>query len=353
MPDDREPDCPRQRDMIHFACFRHTDRAINHRALVLKRTLLYGLPLVCFSLAACAEVVTLRGGARVEGQILKQDDQCVVVDLGFSVVTVPAAQVLEIGERDARPAVPAGDASELYEVRQLERLATSDAVRKFGPAVVVIRSAGGLGSGFFVNRDGFLITNFHVIKGQKRISVTRFIRDGSVMRREIYEDVNIIATDPFHDLAVLQVEEEKLGSNLVHVVLAPEDGGRMGDPVFVIGNPLGLERTVTKGVLSQTARNFRGQLYLQVDAPVNPGNSGGPLFNDRGQVSGVINMQIPIMQGLNFAIPIRNVKFLLDHLEAYAYDQSNPESGYVYPNPPRRPRRGVVDEEGSGDTYDK
>ena len=295
----------------------------------------------------------LHGGGAVEGTILKQDDRSVVVDLGFSVITVPAAQVLEIRERDAERDAPAAETSDLYDVRQLERSATSDAVQRFAAAVVVIRSAGGLGSGFFVNRSGFLVTNFHVIRGQKRISVTRFLRVGSVMRREIYEDVRIVATDPFHDLAILQVDQEKLGSNLVHVVLSPEDTGRMGDPVFVIGNPLGLERTVTKGVLSQTARNFRGQLYLQVDAPVNPGNSGGPLFNDRGQVSGVINMQIPIMQGLNFAIPIRHVKFLLDHMEAYAYDQANPESGYVYPDPPRRPKGKADNDERAGDAQDK
>ena len=107
--------------------------------------------------------------------------------------------------------------------------------------------------------------------------------------------------------------------------------------MFAIGNPLGLERTVTEGVLSQTHRNFGGILYLQVDAPVNPGNSGGPLFNVRGQVIGIINMGVATMEGLNFAIPARHVTYILDHIDAFAYDAANPESGFVYPDPPRRP----------------
>jgi serine protease Do len=89
-------------------------------------------------------------------------------------------------------------------------------------------------------------------------------------------------------------------------------------------------------VLSQSERSFNGHLYLQIDAPVNPGNSGGPLFNGRGQVIGVINMGVTGMEGLNFAIPVRDVKYMLDHLTGFAFDQSNPESGYVYPEPPPR-----------------
>ncbi|UCH95831.1 MAG: trypsin-like peptidase domain-containing protein, partial [Candidatus Aminicenantes bacterium] len=119
----------------------------------------------------------------------------------------------------------------------------------------------------------------------------------------------------------------------------PGEIPRVGEKIFVIGNPLGLERSVTEGVISHTARNFGGKLYLQIDASVNPGNSGGPLFNSSGQVIGVINMGIRSMQGLNFAIPIRHVKYILDHIDAFAYNETNPLSGYVYSIPPANPQK--------------
>ena len=292
---------------------------------------------LAFAYQSNAEVVTLRGGAVIEAPLLKKGDGFIVIDLGHDVITLSNAQILDIHDTPTETTPQAASpAHRIYQMRHLDRMSTEDAAKIYAPEVVVVRTPGGLGSGFFVNKDGYLITNFHVIKGQKRISVTQFVRHGPVLNRTLYEKVDIIATDPFHDLAVLQIKREDIKDSLQGVVLAPHDKAIFGESVFVIGNPLGLERTVTKGVLSQVGRNFGGELYLQVDASVNPGNSGGPLFNERGQVIGVINMGIPSMQGLNFAIPVRHVKFLLENLDAYAYDQSNPESGFVYPDPPPR-----------------
>jgi serine protease Do len=152
------------------------------------------------------------------------------------------------------------------------------------------------------------------------------------LKRIIHREVEIVATAPFYDLAILKLKDQK--DDFTTVILSPSDDVEIGETVFAIGNPLGLERTVTEGVVSQSERSFNGHLYLQVDAPVNPGNSGGPLFNGRGQVIGVINMGVPSMEGLNFAIPVREVKYTLDHLSGFAFDQSNSESGYVYPEPP-------------------
>ncbi len=294
--------------------------------------------------AGTAETVILRGGVEITAPVLKQDSDVVVLDLGHTALSIPAAQVLSIETASDRGAGPAADSAGLYTSRRLEHLQTSEAAKQFSPAVLVVRSPSGQGSGFLVNKKGFLITNFHVIRGQKRISVTRFIERDGVLQRKTYEDVDIVAVDPFHDLAVLKIQESEDDPPLPRTVLAPEGATRFGETIFVIGNPLGLERTVTKGIVSQVARNFAGRLFLQVDAPVNPGNSGGPLFNERGEVIGVINMGIPVMEGLNFAIPIRHVKFLLDHLDAYAYDEANPESGFVYPDPPPKSAAGVETE---------
>ena len=115
----------------------------------------------------------------------------------------------------------------------------------------------------------------------------------------------------------------------------------MGEKVFAIGSPQGLERTVTEGILSTKTREVEGALYLQTSTPINPGNSGGPLFNLRGEVVGVTNMKRLNSEGLGFAIPVSRVKYFLDHRDAYAYDNDNPNNAFRYLPPPRRPVKDV------------
>lgn len=294
------------------------------------------LILTALTAGTFAEDVSIKGGARIQAPLLKDDPAAIVLDLGFDVLRIPRNEVLNISEtvQEVEGIVPE-DTNRLYTVQSPERITTAEASKLYAPAVVLVKTASGLGSGFFINKKGYLITNFHVIAGEKHISVTQFLQEGKILRRIVYKDVEIVATAPFHDLAVLRLED--FDTEITPVVFEPDEDLNVGETVFAIGNPLGLERTVTEGVLSQTHRNFGGILYLQVDAPVNPGNSGGPLFNIRGQVVGVINMGVPTMEGLNFAIPARHVTYILDHIDAFAYDATNPESGYVYPDPPRRP----------------
>ena len=99
---------------------------------------------------------------------------------------------------------------------------------------------------------------------------------------------------------------------------------------------MGLERTVTEGIVSTKTRPMQGELYLQTTTQINPGNSGGPLFNLRGEVVGVTNMKITFGEGLGFAIPVDGVKQFLKHRDAYAYDTDNPSSPYRYLEPPSR-----------------
>lgn len=287
---------------------------------------------------AIAEKVALKGGTKIEAPLLKDNDDAVVLDLGYDVLRVPRTEVLSVYETEqvVEGIVP-DDTNRLYTVQSPESITTAEAAKLYAPSVVLVKTAAGLGSGFFINSKGYLITNFHVIAGEKHISVTQFLQEGKILRRILHKEVEIIATAPFHDLAILRLKE--FDTEITPVVFEPEEILNIGETVFAIGNPLGLERTVTEGVLSQTHRNFGGILYLQIDAPVNPGNSGGPLFNARGQVVGIINMGVPTMEGLNFAIPARHAKYILDHIDAFAYDATNPESGFVYPDPPRRPGR--------------
>ncbi len=301
----------------------------------MKRTLLFA----CAGLATLAfgNEIVLKGGTRIEAPVIKQTDDAVIVDLEFDVLRIPKSEVLSVFEKMGTAELPVKETSgnSLYSVAASKRLTTSEAARLYAPAVVLVKTPGGLGSGFFINEEGYLITNFHVIAGETKVSVTQFLQEGKVLRRVVHNDVEIVATTPFHDLAILRVKNAE--TQITPVIFAPKEELGIGETVFAIGNPLGLERTVTEGVLSQTHRNFEGILYLQIDAPVNPGNSGGPLFNARGQVIGIINMGVSDMQGLNFAIPARHATYMLDHIDAFAYDASNSESGYVYPDAPRRP----------------
>jgi serine protease Do len=99
---------------------------------------------------------------------------------------------------------------------------------------------------------------------------------------------------------------------------------------------MGLERTVTEGIISTKTREMRGDLYLQTTAQINQGNSGGPLFNLRGEVVGVTNMKINFGEGLGFAIPVEEVRSFLKRRDAFAFDNDNPSTGYRYLEPPRR-----------------
>ncbi|MGH7340104.1 MAG: S1C family serine protease, partial [Candidatus Rokuibacteriota bacterium] len=111
---------------------------------------------------------------------------------------------------------------------------------------------------------------------------------------------------------------------------------KQGHTVFAVGAPEGLERSVSEGIVSTTNRENRGLVYIQTTAQVNPGNSGGPLFNRRGEVIGVVAWKVLFSEGLNFAIPIDYVKHFLDNRDAFAFDRDNPNNGRKYLPPPRR-----------------
>jgi serine protease Do len=298
-----------------------------------------------FPVPGRGEVLKLKNGSWIDGKILKKTDQIAIIDLGYDVLRIPILEISEISnalqvQMPVQPPIqtmPLEQKNSLYNTTGFkEKISTVESFQDFVESVVVVRTPGGLGSGFIINNKGYIITNFHVIQGQKHINITRFQKTGQELKRIVYKNIRIVALDPFHDLAVLKLEDD-FGQLSRPMVFCPGDHVEVGEKIFVIGNPMGLERSVTEGVISHTGRIFAGKVFLQVDAAINPGNSGGPLFNNHGQVIGVINMGARFMQGLNFAIPIHHVKFLLDHIDSFTYNESNPLSGYVYPFPPRNP----------------
>jgi serine protease Do len=202
---------------------------------------------------------------------------------------------------------------------------------------VLISTPNGLGSGFVVNAQGFVVTNFHVIQGEQDIDITLFLRRGRVIERRKVEKARIVATNPFMDLALLQFPPPP-DAPLPTLYLGRTEEVSEGQPVFAIGNPLGLERSVSEGIVSTNKRNFGGLLYIQTTAAINPGNSGGPLFNLKGEVIGVTNMKAGFLtEGLSFAIPVGYLKDFLRNHDAFAFDKDNPSSGFHYLRPPRKP----------------
>ena len=173
------------------------------------------------------------------------------------------------------------------------------------------KKAYALGSGFIIDSSGIIVTNNHVIKGAEDILVR--IEGG-----EDYE-AEVIGADPLSDLAVLKI---KSNEKFKPVKFGDSDKARIGDWVIAIGNPLGLSGTVTAGIISARNRNIgmtRYEDFIQTDASINQGNSGGPLFNMDGQVIG-INTAILGREGnigIGFSIPSNNAKIVVDQLIKY------------------------------------
>ncbi|MGA2244622.1 MAG: trypsin-like peptidase domain-containing protein [Verrucomicrobiota bacterium] len=294
-----------------------------------------------------ADTVQLKDASAITGKILVEKSDSLVVDVGYTALVVPRSAITGITRAAAvdglgSATTAAAAAGEFYSAAT--KMATtrdvSSLVKQIGEAVVQVRTPGGLGSGFFINDDGFLITNFHVIEGETEISVEVYHQRNDQLGRETYKQVKIIAINKFHDLALLKIDD-KTAPKFKSVVLGSADALSVGDGVFAIGSPLGLERTVTQGILSTKTRQLEGELYLQTSTQINPGNSGGPLFNLAGEVVGVTNMKITFGEGLGFAIPVELVKSFLDHRDAFAYSTDNPNNPFRYLEPPSRTKQKV------------
>lgn len=169
----------------------------------------------------------------------------------------------------------------------------------------------GMGSGFIINQNGTILTNAHVVDGAEKVTVT--LKDGRTFEGKV------MGRDPVTDVAVVKVDAQ----NLPVVKVGNSKALQPGEMAIAIGNPLGLDNTVTEGIISATGRSS-GQVgipdkrvnFIQTDAAINPGNSGGPLLNQRGEVVGINTAIIQGAQGLGFAIPIDTAQGISDQLIA-------------------------------------
>lgn len=177
------------------------------------------------------------------------------------------------------------------------------------PSIPQERQSHGLGSGFITSADGYILTNEHVVDGAQDVQVT-------VVGYDKPFPAKVVGTDKELDLAILKINAPKA---LPTVQLGNSDQTRVGEWVVAIGNPYGLDHTVTVGVVSAKGRPVpvQDRIYknlLQTDAAINPGNSGGPLLNLRGEVIGINTAVNAQGQGLGFAIPINTAKQVMDQL---------------------------------------
>lgn len=208
-----------------------------------------------------------------------------------------------------------------------EELTATEAYNKVAPAVVVVSTKSttqgyfmqsqeveGIGSGFIINEDGYILTNYHVIEGAQEISVT--------LSNDVTTTAQVVNYDEAQDVAMIKITDENVKVPAT-VELGDSDALQAGEEVIAIGTPLSTElsSTVTKGIISATSRNVSVQSgvtmnLLQTDAAINAGNSGGPLVNTKGEVVGINSSKISgeAVEGIGFSIPINDIKDKIESL---------------------------------------
>ena len=207
---------------------------------------------------------------------------------------------------DASPAAPAPALPPGFVLDTPAPLSPEQIFEKASPAVVYITVRDkdfkpiGLGSGFFVDANGLIVTNYHVIKGAE--FATARLSSGATLFLD-----GVVATDPNGDLALLKVS----GGGFPCLKNAEPALPRIGSAVYAIGNPRGLENTFSSGMVSGHREISQGLKVIQVTAPISPGSSGGPLLNASGEVVGVTTAYLATGQNLNFAIPVSAISALI------------------------------------------
>jgi len=188
------------------------------------------------------------------------------------------------------------------------------------PAIVSIRTENsegrGLGTGFLVEPDGVIVTNLHVVEGATRVEI-------KLHTGEVHNQVRIASFDQSRDLAVLRIP----GFGLPTIPLGNSESVRTGEAVIAIGNPGGLEETVTLGIISSIRVRKDGTKVIQTDTAVSPGSSGGPLINKNGEVVGIVTFKFLGGENLNFAIPVNYARGLLRMEDLITLAQFNQRIG--------------------------
>ncbi|MDI9634394.1 HhoA/HhoB/HtrA family serine endopeptidase [Oscillatoria amoena NRMC-F 0135] len=271
-------------------------------------------PLTYLSLVLLGSGMTLAGTHTLSRSPLPLLEQSAIAQAPNRALTPTNGNFVTQVVQDVGPAVVRIDASRRVS-RRVPQAFNDPALREFFgdrlPATPNEREVRGAGSGFILNSNGEILTNAHVIDGADRVTVT--LRDG----RE-YEG-SVLGTDPITDVAVVKID----ANNLPTVRVGDAERLQPGEWAIAIGNPLGLDNTVTVGIISATGRSSsqigvpdKRVSFIQTDAAINPGNSGGPLLNQSGEVIGMNTAILRNAQGLGFSIPINTAQRIAQELIA-------------------------------------
>lgn len=228
-----------------------------------------------------------------------------------------APETPDSSSEDAVDATPEADAPKEPKPRPAGEKSPAELFREWSPSVVTIfikkGEAQGGGTGFLIDEYGTIVTNHHVIDGAEYAKI-KFVNGAS------YENIDVLVADRPADLAILSIDIKKPleggapPTDAKPIRLGDSEKIAVGERAIAIGNPLGLEHTLTDGLIS-ARRLYEGRQWIQISVPISPGNSGGPLFNMRGEVLGVITAQLggPFAraQNLNLAVPVDDLKRLI------------------------------------------
>lgn len=186
-----------------------------------------------------------------------------------------------------------------YEVAISESTALKtpeEIVEKYGDAVVLVASEDSFGSGFIIRSDGLIVTNYHVVEDANKVAITLINGDN-------YFVSSVVDYDQIDDVILLKID----GRNLPTIPIGDSNKIKVAEEIIVIGNPEGLSNSVSKGIVSSIDREFEGIDYIQVDAPISAGSSGGPIVNNRGEAIAISTFYYIEGQNLNFGLPINTI----------------------------------------------
>lgn len=298
----------------------------------------------------------LKGGGEIVGELVKETQRDVFVDIGSSIISVPVTDVitqLALSKLDqtADDHQAGKDTSEydpetgtlIFKNRnQGEKiLSQQEVLDRVKQSVVLVSNPGGLGTGWIIDDSGRLITNHHVVGEETWQTVTLFVKgDDDHWEKVKIENCKVEAFSSLLDIAIVQLDMEQVEEKelkLYPIEIAKSGSLEAGDGVYAVGNPgmgwMVLEHSISEGIVSSLARNFNDVVYLQTTAAVNPGNSGGPLVNSQGQVVGLVTLKAIFQEGVAFALPVDYIHQFLKYSNAFAINDMSKNKGFRYHRP--------------------
>ncbi|MCC5876222.1 MAG: trypsin-like peptidase domain-containing protein, partial [Candidatus Sumerlaeia bacterium] len=296
----------------------------------------------------------LNGGGELIGSLVKETVANVFIDIGPTIVTIPTNSILErrsLEEAPEETRTTAGRGVGVFDEETgslvfrsrdsgQEMVSQQEMLDRVKKGVVLVTNPAGLGTGWMLDHSGRIMTNHHVTGREPYQTVTVYVKRGNQWERERFEQSKVVAFSSLHDIAIIQLDMEEVrrrGIDLYPLAVADPTSLEAGDRVFAVGNPgmgaMVLDHTISEGVVSSLARNFNDLIYLQTTAAVNPGNSGGPLVNETGEVVGLVTLKAIFQEGVAFALPSSFIQMFLSNIDAYTVTDTSPNQGFRYHRP--------------------